>query len=118
MSEKIETGTVLNEKVTTYTGTKDDGNKMTEKITLNKDTGEVSREVDGVKIEPALPNRSQSPKQVIVSYAAGNGEFIIVKLLDAILKQLKETNYYVRELAEKSHIVIDDEKVKEAINNG
>jgi len=110
---ELESGKVANEKVTTYTVKKEDGTQMVEKIVQNKDTGEVKRFVDNeeVKIEEA-----QEKKPVVVQYHPGNEGLINIKLMEMVINQLKEMNYYVRQLAEKSGD-ISDKKVKEAIEN-
>lgn len=107
---ELESGKVANEKVTTYQGKDKDGKEITEQVTKNKDTGEITRKVDGqeVKEEPI------EKKPTIIQYQMGNGEFILVKQQEMMINQLKEMNFYLRKLAEKEGL-LDDNKLKEEL---
>ena len=115
---------VDNKKTTTYTVTKEDGTKMVETVVKNKETGEVKHFVDGEEVkaeeqESGNVEKKESPKKEssspLVRYNVGNGELLQIKVLEMIVNQWKEINYYVRRLAEKSADK-DGDKVRKAIN--
>jgi len=113
--KKLESGMVDNKKTTTYTVTKEDGTKMVETVVKNKETGEVKHFVDGEEVKENGNVEKKESSSPLVRYTVGNGELLQIKLLEMIVNQLKEINYYVRRLAEKS-TDINDDKVREAIN--
>lgn len=107
--EKLESGVSPGIKQTTYTATKKDGTKMVEKITKDKESGEItSHTVDGEEVE-----KKPKKQPTVLQYSPSNAEFIQIKLLEMISNQLKEINYYLRLQVEDK---IDDKKVEEEIN--
>ena len=94
MARKIESGNVKNLTSNTYTVRKEDGTKMEEQVVKNNDTGEISRTLDGKKIEEEQPKTSSQ-----ITYEKGNGEMMLVILLNDIKRQLIEMNYYMSRLA-------------------
>jgi len=113
--KRLESGKVENQKTTTYVGKDKDGNEIREEVKLNKDTGEVTRKVNGEEVKPEEKKENKKKDPVVLQYSPSNGEFLIIKLLQMLVHQQKEVAYYLRMLAKDK---IDDEELKELLYNG
>ena len=120
MSEKkFESGQVENQTKTTYTGKDKDGKVIREEVVKNKETGEVTRTVNGKPVENTKPvdgkqdfelnALGENKKPALLEYRQSNGEFITIKLLEMIVNQLKELNYRLAKVEEKKEESQDEE---------
>lgn len=107
---ELESGAVKNETKTTYKGKDKDGNQITEVVTKNKDTGEVTREVNGKKVDEP---EKQVPKIKPIVYQQSNFEPIVIKQLSSLLSQLTEMNYYMAKIAKEDKELPDFMKGQE-----
>ena len=95
MKGKIESGKSNNEKITELKATDEEGKAHTERVVKDKDTGEIkSHTVDGKEVEAPKP-----PEKI--RYVESNFEPMMILVLNQILNQLKEMNYYMSFLEKK-----------------
>jgi len=94
MTRKLCSGDVKNETTTTYTAKSEDGKRMVEQVKQNKETGNVIRTVDGKPVETQKQDNQ-------IKYSPGNGDAMMIILLNDIKRQLVEMNYYMAKLAKE-----------------
>jgi len=94
----VESGKVDNKKVTEYKGKTDDGKPLVEKVTKNKDTDEIKREVNG---EEMLESEETNKIPNSIRLNTGNFEALLISQLNTIIGELKGIRYYTGYLEKK-----------------
>lgn len=115
MTRHLESGNVKNEKRTTYKVTDEEGKQHVEEVILNKDTGEVTRKLDGKEVEEPKKQEEQKKQPAVLRYSPSNADFIMIKQLEMLINQQKEISYYLRKLAADK---LDDEELLKELKDG
>lgn len=99
---KLESGIVGNTVQETRTMKNKDGSKTVESVKLNTDTGELlSHTIDGKEVEKETKDKPTPTAKV--TYQQSNFEPLLIILLNKILNQLAETNYYLKQHFDKEN---------------